>query len=75
MTVHARRVFGIYLVAYSLSLTLTGCAFSTKMVDDKGVVVDCKMVGVGPISGVAAETYRDNCVRKYKALGYKEVSE
>jgi hypothetical protein len=45
------------------------------MVDDKGVIVDCKMVGVGPISGVAAETYRDNCVRKYKALGYKEVPE
>ena len=45
------------------------------MVDDKGVIVDCKMVGVGPISVVAAETYRDNCVRKYKALGYKEVPE
>jgi hypothetical protein len=45
------------------------------MVDDKGVIVDCKMVGVGPISVVAAETYRDNCVRKYKALSYKEVPE
>jgi hypothetical protein len=75
MTIHTRSVLVIYVLACPLMLTLTGCAFSTKMVDDKGVVVDCKMVGVGPISGIAAETYRDNCVRKYKALGYKEVPE
>jgi hypothetical protein len=75
MTIHRKSVFSIYTLACSLMLILTGCAFSTKMVNDKGVVVDCKMVGVGPISGIAAETYRDNCVRKYKALGYKEVPE
>ena len=75
MTIHTRSVLVIYVLACPLMLKLTGCAFSTKMVDDKGVVVDCKMVGVGPISGIAAETYRDNCVRKYKALGYKEVPE
>ncbi|MCX7100761.1 MAG: hypothetical protein NTX38_04515 [Methylobacter sp.] len=73
MTIRTRSVLAIYALTCPLILTLTGCAFSTKMVDDKGVVVDCKMVGVGPISGIAAETYRDNCVRKYKALGYKEV--
>ena len=75
MTTHTKSVLTIYALVCSLLLTLTGCAFSTKMVDDKGVVVNCQMVGVGPISGVAAETYRDNCVRKYKALGYKEVPE
>ena len=75
MTIHKSGAFILYALVCSLLLTLTGCAFSTKMVDDKGVVVNCQMVGVGPISGVAAETYRDNCVRKYKALGYKEVPE
>lgn len=75
MTNPTRSVLVIYALACLLMFTLSGCAFSTKMVDDKGVVVDCKMVGVGPISGMAAETYRDNCVRKYKALGYKEVPE
>jgi hypothetical protein len=75
MTTHTRDVFLLYALVCPLIFTLTGCAFSTKMVDDKGIVVDCKMVGVGPISGIAAETYRDNCVRKYKALGYKEVPE
>ena len=75
MTNKTKNLLSIYTLACSLLLTLTGCAFSTKMVDDKGVIVECKMVGVGPISGFAAETYRDNCVRKYKALGYKEVPE
>lgn len=54
-------------------LLAAGCAFSTKMVNDKGVVVDCRNVGVGPITGAAAMTNRDNCVNRMKAQGYHEV--
>ena len=52
---------------------LTGCAFSTKMVNEKGDTYTCVAPGIGPLSGMAAMAYRDNCVKKYKELGYKPV--
>ena len=52
-------------------LVSTGCAFSTKMVNDKGETYTCVAPGLGPLSGMAAMAYRDNCVKRYKELGYK----
>jgi hypothetical protein len=53
---------------------ISGCAYSTTMVNDKGVTVDCKASGLGPVTGAAALAARDNCVSKYKALGYHEAT-
>jgi hypothetical protein len=61
------------LICVSL-LALAGCSYSTQMVNDKGVTVDCKASGLGPISGTAALAARDSCVNKYKALGYHEAT-
>jgi hypothetical protein len=62
----------IFLVCCML-IMLTGCAFSTKMVNEKGDTYTCMAPGIGPLSGMAAMAYRDNCVKKYKELGYKPV--
>jgi hypothetical protein len=68
-----RRTMKKVIVMLVWTLLIVGCAFSTKMVNDKGVVVDCRNVGVGPITGAAAMTNRDNCVNRLKAQGYHEV--
>jgi hypothetical protein len=73
MKSYFKNVKILYAIACTGMLIITGCSFSTKMVNDQGVIVDCRFSGVGPITGMAAQTYRDNCVNKYKAMGYKEL--
>ena len=67
------RYINAIFVLISMLLMLTGCAFSTKMVNDKGETYTCVAPGLGPLSGMAAMAYRANCVKRYKELGYKEV--
>jgi hypothetical protein len=67
-----RYIKVIFVLIYML-LILTGCAFSTKMVNEKGETYTCVAPGLGPLSGMAAMAYRANCVKRYKELGYKEV--
>jgi hypothetical protein len=74
MAIDTRTVKAIYALAFACVFALAGCAFSTKMVDDKGATVECSAAGVGPISGTAAAASRDACVSKYKALGYRQVT-
>lgn len=67
------RYIKLITAIFSLLIMLTGCAFSTKMINDKGETYTCVAPGIGPLSGMAAMAYRDNCVKKYKDLGYKPV--
>jgi hypothetical protein len=67
------RYIKVIFVLICMLLILTGCAFSTRMVNEKGEEYTCMAPGVGPLSGLAAMSYRDNCVKRYKALGYKVV--
>lgn len=60
----------IYALAVLLVIP-TGCAFSTKMVNGKGETYTCVAPGIGPLSGMAAMAYRDNCVKRYQELGYR----
>jgi hypothetical protein len=63
-----------YALVSIMIMATAGCAMSTKMVNDKGNVVECKAAGVGPVTGMAAQTMHDSCVSSYKAQGYKEAS-
>ena len=65
---------GLYALLCVLMVSTTGCALSTKSVNDKGDKVECTANGVGPITGMAAQATHDSCVSKYKSEGYKEVS-
>ena len=67
------RYIKVIFVLICMLLILTGCAFSTKMVNEKGETYTCVAPGLGPLSGMAAMAYRANCVKRYKELGYKEA--
>ena len=51
------RYIKVIYVLICMLLILTGCAFSTRMVNEKGEEYTCMAPGIGPLSGLAAYSY------------------